>query len=203
MLNIRALVYFLKYSIYLPLFLPILFVYLLGGTKRKLINEDIDAISSFSCGNRPKNHLPYFIKYFSDLKEFRSQVYFRLKPWSFVFRTLPGQVGLTLNIPQDKLAGGLYIHHGHSTQISARSIGKNFSIHHNCSVAHGKGGVPEIGDNVFIGTGAVVMGGIRIGNNVKIGANATVFKDIPDNCTVVGGKAIIVKRDGRKIHEEL
>ena len=46
-------------------------------------------------------------------------------------------------------------------------------------------GAPVIGNNVFIGTGAKIIGGVRIGNNVRIGANCVVTTDIPDNCTVV------------------
>ena len=52
--------------------------------------------------------------------------------------------------------------------------------------------VPHIGDNVFIGAGAKILGDIKIGNNVKIGANAVVTKDVPDNCTVVGNPAVII-----------
>lgn len=46
--------------------------------------------------------------------------------------------------------------------------------------------VPVIGDRVFIGAGAKILGGIKVGNNVTIGANAVVVKDVPDGRTVVG-----------------
>jgi len=49
-----------------------------------------------------------------------------------------------------------------------------------------------IGDNVFIGTGTVVLPGVKIGNNVVIGANATVTKDIPDNSVAVGAPAKVI-----------
>lgn len=52
---------------------------------------------------------------------------------------------------------------------------------------------PVIGDNVYIGAGAKILGSITIGNNVNIGANSVVVSDIPDNCTVVGAPARIVK----------
>lgn len=52
--------------------------------------------------------------------------------------------------------------------------------------------VPELGSNIFIGSGAKVLGGIKIGNNVKVGANAVVVKGVPDNVTVVGVPARIV-----------
>jgi len=45
---------------------------------------------------------------------------------------------------------------------------------------------PVIGNNVDIGSGAIIIGDIKIGNNVKIGAGAIVTKDVPNNCTVTG-----------------
>ena len=49
-----------------------------------------------------------------------------------------------------------------------------------------KGQSPVIGNDVFIGTGAKIIGGVTIGDNVKIGANAVVVKDIPSGCTALG-----------------
>lgn len=53
---------------------------------------------------------------------------------------------------------------------------------------------PQIGDDVDIGTGAKVLGNIRIGNHVLIGANAVVVKDVPDNSIAVGVPAVIKPR---------
>lgn len=53
--------------------------------------------------------------------------------------------------------------------------------------------MPIIGDNVHISHGAVVFGGIVIGNNVKIGANAVVNKPVPDNAIVAGVPAKILR----------
>ncbi|VVO55155.1 2,3,4,5-tetrahydropyridine-2,6-dicarboxylate N-acetyltransferase [Pseudomonas fluorescens] len=53
---------------------------------------------------------------------------------------------------------------------------------------------PVIGNNVDIGTGAKVLGNIRIGNNVVIGANAVVLTDVPDDSVAVGVPAIIKSR---------
>jgi serine O-acetyltransferase len=60
---------------------------------------------------------------------------------------------------------------------------------------------PTIGDHVVIGVGAKVLGNIRIGNHVKIGGGSVVVKSVPDNCTVVGVPAEIVKREGAKVAE--
>lgn len=62
---------------------------------------------------------------------------------------------------------------------------------------------PTIGDNVFVGAGAVIMGNIKIGNNVKIGANAIVTQDLPDNCTVVTKGSCIVRLSGEKVRIDL
>lgn len=53
-----------------------------------------------------------------------------------------------------------------------------------------------IGDNVYIGAGALIMGPVRIGNNVVIGAGSVVTKDIPDNCVVAGNPAKVIKMSG-------
>lgn len=57
-------------------------------------------------------------------------------------------------------------------------------------------GFPTIGDNVFIGAGAMIIGNVKIGNNVRIGANAIVTKDVPDNSVVVlSGLRVIEKSE--------
>ena len=95
-----------------------------------------------------------------------------------------------------KIGGGFLVFHGNSTIVYAQSIGKNFSVYQNVTIGRGKkidgNDVPVIGDNVFVGTGAIVIGGIHIGDNVKIGAGALVNKDVPDNCTVVGNPMRII-----------
>lgn len=70
-------------------------------------------------------------------------------------------------------------------------IGKKCEIFQHVTIGSNrkeKGGrsMPIIGDNVSIGTGAIVVGPINIGNNVVIGACSYVDKDIPDNAKVIG-----------------
>jgi len=54
-------------------------------------------------------------------------------------------------------------------------------------------GLPVIGDNVYIAKGAIVFGGVKIGNNVVIGANAVVNMDLPDNAVAAGVPAKILR----------
>ena len=77
-------------------------------------------------------------------------------------------------------------------------IGKNVSIGQQVTIGGGNNhypGVPTIGDNVMIHKGAIVFGGITVGNNAEIGANAVVNKPVPENAVVVGvpGKVIRIK----------
>ncbi|MEK9715937.1 MAG: serine acetyltransferase, partial [Candidatus Heimdallarchaeota archaeon] len=53
---------------------------------------------------------------------------------------------------------------------------------------------PSIGNNVDIGTGAKLLGNIKIGNNVIIGANAVLLTDVPSNSIAVGVPAKIISR---------
>lgn len=52
--------------------------------------------------------------------------------------------------------------------------------------------LPVVGNNVLIGAGAKILGGVRIGDNAKIGANAVVLHDVPANCTAIGIPAKII-----------
>lgn len=72
------------------------------------------------------------------------------------------------------------------------SIGKNVTIFHQVTLAHGGG---CIGDNVMFGAGSKLMSGFNIGKNVKIGANCVVVEDIPDFATVVLAKPRIITKE--------
>lgn len=80
-------------------------------------------------------------------------------------------------------------------------IGKNCTIMQQVTIAEEHGRAACIGDNVFIGAGAKIIGGVNIGNNVKIGANCVVVRDIPDNCTAVGVPARIIDRTEETVKE--
>ena len=79
---------------------------------------------------------------------------------------------------------------------SDATIGMNCSIGQQVTIGGGNSkypGVPVISDNVRIHKGAIVFGGITIGNNVEIGANAVVNKPVPDNAVVAGVPAKILR----------
>jgi serine O-acetyltransferase len=89
---------------------------------------------------------------------------------------------------------GFVIMHPVGVVINSKVIGgKNVTIESSVVIGDEKGKAPLIGSNVFIGSGAKIIGGITIGDNVKIGANAVVVKDVPSDVTVVGIPAKIIK----------
>lgn len=74
-------------------------------------------------------------------------------------------------------------------------IGANCTIAQQVTIAQSVGETSAtIGDNCFISAGAKIVSAVKIGNNVVIGANAVVTKDIPNDCTVGGVPAQIIKR---------
>ena len=98
--------------------------------------------------------------------------------------------------PEADIGPGLFISHTGIIRVHPKTTaGKNLSITVGVILGEkglGGKGAPTIGDNVFFGAGAKVLGTLRIGNNVKIGANAVVTRDIPDNATAVGVPARVI-----------
>ena len=89
------------------------------------------------------------------------------------------QIGKGLNI----------VHVGHTYIHSDVVIGDFCTMLHNVTIGvsfPGDANVPVIGNSVYIGANAVIMGGIRIGRNVRIGANSVVTKSFPDNVVIAG-----------------
>jgi serine O-acetyltransferase len=53
-------------------------------------------------------------------------------------------------------------------------------------IGDNRGGVPVLEDDIFIGSGAKVIGGVRLGTGARVGANAVVLSDVPAGATAVG-----------------
>ena len=86
-------------------------------------------------------------------------------------------------------------HNGLGVVIHERAkLGKNTHIYQNVTIGgRGGRGVPEIGNNVFIGCGACILGGVIVGDNAVIGANTCVIENVLPNSVVVGDKSRVVK----------
>lgn len=94
---------------------------------------------------------------------------------------------------------GLYIAHPFGSVIIAQRIGANATLTHAVTVGmRSTWEFPLIGDGVFIGAGARVLGGICLGNDCTIGANAVVIDDVPDGATAAGVPAHVIHAGTRR-----
>jgi serine O-acetyltransferase len=97
------------------------------------------------------------------------------------------------------IGGGFFIGHFGTIVVSVNaSIGQNCNIAHGCTIGAARGknsGAPQIKDFVWIGTGAVIVGNIKVGPNVMIAPNAFVNFDVPPNSIVIGNPAKIISKE--------
>lgn len=93
-----------------------------------------------------------------------------------------------------KIGPGFVIHSVYAINLGKTTIGKNFTIATGCLISHACRG---IGDDVYFGAGAKLVGDAKIGSNVVIAANSLVLTDVRDNMTVMGVPARIKLPGGR------
>ena len=111
--------------------------------------------------------------------------------------------------PGAKLGKNLFIDHGMGVVIGETSeVGDNVTIYHAVTLGGSSPSIdsekqrhekrhPTIGHDVVIGSGAQIIGPVKVGNNSRISANAVVVKDVPENATMVGIPAKAVKLDNK------
>lgn len=115
--------------------------------------------------------------------------------WRYRLFHLSVRLGFT--IPINVFGPGLNIAHYGSIVVNGNArIGSNCRIHSATNIGEAKGECPVIGDNVYIGPGAILYGDIVVGDNVAVGANSVVNRDVPSNVTVAGIPARIISERG-------
>lgn len=117
-------------------------------------------------------------------------------PAKLIYNHYTYKFGISIPLSTN-IGDGFYIGHFGGIVVNGLSV-----IGDNCNISQGvtlgqsnrgsKKGYPTLGNDVYIGPGAKIVGAVNIGNNVAIGANCVVTKDIPNNSVVVGipGKVI-------------
>lgn len=173
------------------LLFPILFPHLLFynfSRKKRLIRSDVGGgIKKILC--RLVYDRPY-----------RNLFYQRIGRIHFIFSWLLPRCPYT-KINQDMIIGPhATLEHAQNTFLNAKSIGSHLVCFHNVTVGQLGDKIPTIGNYVTLSCGASVLGGISIGDNVVIGANCVVVNNVPDNCTVIGNPARIVRMNGEKVN---
>ncbi len=76
--------------------------------------------------------------------------------------------------------------------------GSRVYVEHQVTIGAEQDVSPVLGDDVFLGAGAKVIGSVRIGSRARVGANAVVVHDVPEGATVVGIPARIVRMRGNE-----
>ena len=111
--------------------------------------------------------------------------------------------------PAAKIGERFFIDHGMGVVIGETAeIGNDVTIYHAVTLGGSSPSIdserqrhekrhPTIGDGVVIGSGAQIIGPIKIGNNARIAANAVVVKDVPETATMVGIPAKAVKLENK------
>jgi serine O-acetyltransferase len=141
-------------------------------------------------------------RYYWSNKQYRTLLFYRLAlsmrfnilKWFFwqLYLRLSLVSGLEVLTPM--LGGGVILPHWGRIILNAEEIGANLYCFHNVTVGNDyRTGIPKIGNNVFIGTGSIILGKISIGDNVVIGAASFVNADIPSNSLVAGNPAKVLK----------
>ena len=176
----------------LPRVLPHIICYALNKQKRMIINKDIMARPQYRNQLKEKNFLTWELcSTLIDEAEFRNLFYMRIGASRHLLNILLPKINSMRLSPH--IGEGFCPIHSYSTIINgAAKIGNNCTIYHCVTIAVEKTGVPVIGDDVTIGAGAIIMGGIKVGNHVDIGAGAIVIDDVPDHSTVVCPKGRII-----------
>lgn len=133
-----------------------------------------------------------------------AMIYYRLMQWSrrrrlvpleLIFNKLNSVFGHCVIGRGAEFGPGFVLIHSMGVVINGSVRGgANVSIEHQVTIGAERRQSPVIGDDVFIGAGAKILGSITIGDGARIGANAVVLRDLPPHVTAVGIPARIVRR---------
>lgn len=124
--------------------------------------------------------------------------------YRFRYRRLQQRYGIELSY-RVKVGKGLYLGHLYNITVNPKAIiGENCNLHKGVTIGQenrGKRkGVPKIGNCVWIGINAVIVGNVTIGDDVLIAPNAYVNCDIPAHSVVFGNPCIVKHRDNATEH---
>ncbi len=176
---------------------------------RRLVDRDMDVFGAWPLAfgafraSRPRWMLFFYLFFTTHM--FPAVLIYRLQIFLFdaglsPLATLLSRInhsffGVTIG-HHVRTSGGLYIAHGHVVMDGIIRLGHNVQVapFATLGLTNSEGKPfdligPTIGDDVNVGTGAKVLGPVRVGDRAKIGANSVVVRDVPADHTAVGAPA--------------
>ncbi len=118
-----------------------------------------------------------------------------LAPLAMIFNKLNSIVGGCVIGRGAEFGPRLVFVHSNGIVINSKVRGgMDVKIEHQVTIGAERGLSPVLGDDVFLGAGAKVLGAVHVGSRVRVGANAVVVKDVPDDTTAVGVPARYILR---------
>jgi len=134
-------------------------------------------------------HNVRYMYYFRKYSESRNLIY------KYAMYRCSRKYGLEIS-SECKIGTGLYLGHPYNITVGGNAeIGDNCNLHKGCTIGRintGKrAGIPKIGNNVWIGINAVIVGGITIGDDVVIAPGSFVNFDVPSHSVVIGNPGSI------------
>lgn len=162
----------------------------------QIIQADMDRYGVYKWYNKPPQvrYLSVYRKASFYKKSSIRGIYYR-----FRLKQLSERTGI--QIPTKvKIGKGFYIGHFGTIIVNPDvTIGENVNIASGVTIGKtnrgNNKGVPRIGNNVWIGTNAVIVGNIVIGDDVLIAPNAYINTDVPSHCIAVGNPAVFHIRE--------
>lgn len=164
--------------------------------------KSIGFLGGGTHGDAPPVTFGEALKFLWQYPAVRATFIYRVSHWCYRYhiRLVPGMLwrmnirrfGLDI-LPSVSIGPGLFIPHPVGTVVVARGLGRNVCLNPNITIGpRTTYEFPLIGNDVAIGAGARILGGIVIGDGAIIGANAVVIDDVPPGATIVGipGKPI-------------
>jgi len=118
----------------------------------------------------------------------------RLRPLEMIFNKLNAVCCNCIIGRGAEFGPGFVLIHSTGVVINGQVRGgSHVYLEHQVTIGAERGMSPRLGDNVFVGAGAKIVGPVTIGRNCRIGANAVVVHDIPSGSTAVGIPAKVVR----------
>lgn len=159
-------------------------------------------LSTFQIWKKCLNPNLHFIYVFRKTQKYNKTPVLGLY-WRIVLRHFQIKYGFQI-YPETEIGEGFYLGHWGSLVINPKAkIGRNCNIAQGVTIGQqnrGKNeGYPVIGDEVWIGPNAVIVGNINIGNNVLVAPNAYVNFDVPENSIVSGNPANIFPNENATV----